>query len=131
VLTLHTFGMMLLTGASSALNLRLLGIAPRIPLASLRALVPMMWVGFWINLITGSLLFASEATTKGSSPTFFVKMAFVVTGVATIRLISREVYGRGDNPPVVTRSARNLAMVSMAAWVAAITAGRLLAYVVT
>ena len=121
--------MMLLTGASSALNLRLLGIAPRIPLSSLRSLVPTMWVGFWINLITGSMLFASEATTKGSAPMFFVKMGFVVIGVASIRLISREVYG-GSGEPVVTGTARKLAMVSMAAWVAAITAGRLLAYVV-
>lgn len=123
--------MMLLTGASSALNLRLLGVASRIPLASLRALVPMMWAGFWINLITGSMLFASEATTKGSSPTFFLKMGFVVTGVVTIRLISREVYGPDGEPPVVTRTARNLAVLSMVTWVAAITAGRLLAYVVT
>jgi len=123
--------MMLLTGASSALNLRLLGIAPRIPLASIRALVPMMWAGFWINLVTGSMLFASEATTKGSSPTFFLKMVFVVTGVVTIRLISREVYGRGGEPAAVTRTARRLALLSTATWVAAITAGRLLAYVVT
>jgi hypothetical protein len=122
--------MMLLTGASSALNLRLLGIAPRIPLASIRALVPLMWAGFWINLITGSMLFASEATTKGSSPTFFLKMGFVFVGVATIRLISREVYGRGGEPAVVTRTARRLAVLSIATWVAAITAGRLLAYVV-
>jgi hypothetical protein len=122
--------MMLLTGASSALNLRVLGIAPGIPLSSLRSLVPTMWVGFWINLITGSMLFASEATTKGSAPMFFLKMAFVVIGVVSIRLISREVY-RGGAEPVVTGAARKLAMLSMAAWVAAITAGRLLAYVVT
>jgi len=122
--------MMLLAGASSALNLRLLGMAPRIPLASLRGLVPMMWVGFWINLISGSMLFVAEATTKGTAPMFVVKMGFVVVGVVTIRLISREVYG-GRPEPVVTGAARNLAFVSMAAWVAAITAGRLLAYVVT
>jgi len=121
--------MMLLTGASSALNLRLLGVAPRIPLASLRGLVPMMWAGFWLNLITGSMLFAAEATTKGTAPMFFVKMGFVLVGVATIRLIAREVYGRASEPAVTT-TARNLAVVSMVAWVVAITAGRLLAYVV-
>ena len=75
------------------------------------------------------MLFASEATTKGTAPMFFVKMGFVVIGVVTIRLITREVYGQKAEP-VVTVTARNLAVVSMVAWVAAITAGRLLAYVV-
>src|SRR5439155_4666643 len=102
-----------------------------IPLASLRPLFPLMWGGFWLNLVTGSMLFASEATSKGSTPMFFVKLGFVAVGVATLVLIKREVYGHdGVDAAAVTRQARTLAVVSLAAWIAAITAGRLLAYVV-
>ena len=123
--------MMLLTGASIALDLRLLGIAPGIPLAALRSLFPLMWTGFWINLVTGSMLFASEATSKGSTPMFFVKLGFVAVGVVTVVKIRRELYGSGSGPAAETnQSARILAIVSLAAWIAAITAGRLLAYVV-
>lgn len=120
---------MTLAGASTALDLRLLGIAPGIPLASLRALFPLMWSGFWLNLITGSMLFAAEATSKGSTPLFFLKLGFVAIGVTTVVLIRREVYGRNPDASLVSRAARNLAIVSLVAWLGAMTAGRLLAYV--
>jgi len=123
--------MMLLAGASAVLDLRLLGIAPGIPLAALRSLFPLMWAGFWVNLVTGSMLFASEATSKGSTPLFFFKLGCVAVGVATLLLIRREVYGGSAEPAGVSITARHLAVVSLAAWMAAITAGRLLAYVAT
>src|SRR5262245_20988645 len=91
VLTLHTMGMMLLAGASAALDMRLLGVARQIPLSMLRPLFPMMWGGFWLNLVTGSMLFVSDATTKGTMPLFFAKMLFVAIGVVTTLRIRREV----------------------------------------
>ena len=123
--------MMLLTGASAALDLRLLGMASRIPLTALRPLFPLMWVGFWLNLVTGSMLFASEATSKGSTPMFFFKLGFVAIGAVSITWIRREVYGNRPEPAAVSSTARRLAVLSLAAWIAAITAGRLLAYVAT
>ena len=117
VLTLHTFGMGLLAGANMALDLRLLGIARRIPLGVLRLLFPLMWSGFWVNAVTGSMLFAANATTRGTSVLFLMKMSFVALGVVTIVLLKR-------NPTKL------LAVASLVLWLAAITAGRLLAYVV-
>ena len=122
---------MLLAGASAALDLRVLGIASRIPLAELRSLFPLMWAGFWLNLVTGSMLFASEATSKGSTPMFFFKLAFVAVGVATIVMIRGELYGKNKQAADVSAAARRLAGLSLVAWIAAITAGRLLAYVGT
>ena len=130
VLTLHTLGMMVLAGASAALDLRLLGIGGRIPLGSLRPLFPLMWGGFWLNLVTGSMLFIADATTKGTMPMFFVKLAFVAAGTATVVLIRREVYGADPEPSSVSGAGRLLAVASLGAWMSAITAGRLLAYVV-
>ena len=129
VLTLHTLGMMVLTGASVALDLRLLGVARQIPILALQSLFPLMWGGFWLNLVTGSMLFVSDATTKGTMPMFFAKLLFVAIGVATMVLIRREVYGRNADPIQGSATARFLAIASIAAWTFAITAGRLLAYV--
>jgi hypothetical protein len=123
--------MMLLAGASAVLDLRLLGIAPGIPLASLRTLFPLMWAGFWLNLVTGSMLFVAEATSKGSTPLFFMKLGFVAVGVTTLRLIQQRMAAHDLDQAAARGSARTLAIVSLAAWVAAITAGRLLAYVAT
>ena len=115
VLTLHTFGMGVLAGASMAFDLRLLGIARRIPLNVLRLLFPLMWSGFWVNAVTGSMLFAANATTRGTSVLFLMKMSFVALGVVTVVLLKR-------NPTKL------LAVASLVLWLAAITAGRLLAY---
>ena len=129
ILTLHTFGMGVLVGASALLDLRLLGVGRTMPLGPLQSLFRIMWAGFWLNLVTGSMLFAADATSRGTQWLFFVKMLFVIIGVVTMVLIRRRVYAGPAEPTVVSSSVRGLAVVSLVAWVAAITAGRLLAYV--
>ena len=129
IITLHTFGMGVLVGANAVLDLRLLGVARGIPLGSMQTLFTVMWAGFWLNLVTGSILFAADATTRGPSVLFWAKIAFVAVGVLTMVRIRRDVYGAGADPVVISSTAKRLAVVSLLAWVAAITSGRLLAYV--
>jgi hypothetical protein len=128
ILTLHTFGLGLLVGASLVVDLRLLGIGRRLALAPLRPLFSVMWGGFWLNAITGSMLFAADATGRGTSALFLTKLLFVAVGVATMVLIRRAVF---DAPQAAAAAAppRLLAILSLAAWASAITTGRLLAYV--
>lgn len=125
VLTLHTFGLGLLVGAAVVVNLRLLGIGWRAPLASFQSLFPLMWIGFWLNAITGTMLFMAQASVRGTSTFFLAKMIFVAIGVYSTMMIRRRVF---DAPPDAVVPARSLAMVSIVAWTAAITTGRLLAY---
>jgi hypothetical protein len=128
ILTLHTFGLTLLVGAATIINLRLLGVGRRMPLAPFRTLITIMWGGFWLNLVTGSLLFAADATARGTSAFFLMKLVFVGIGIASTILIQRSVFG--DRPEAsATASPKLLALVSIAAWTAAVTTGRLLAYV--
>lgn len=129
ILTLHTFGLMLLVGASVVLDLRLLGVASRIPLGPMRALFPIMWAGFWINAVTGALLFAADASAKASSVLFLAKLSFVAVGVMTLVLIRRSLYSVDAAPATANSATRRLAVASILAWTAAVTAGRLLAYV--
>ena len=128
VLTLHTLGMGVLAGASAAFDLRLLGIARPIPLNALRILFPVMWSGFWVNALTGSMLFAANATTRATSALFILKLCFVALGVATIVLLKRHVYDAPPGARSVSPRAGLLAVASLLMWLAAITAGRLLAY---
>ena len=129
VLTSHTFGMAVLVGASTVLNLRVLGVVGSIPFAPLRMLFPVIWAGFGLNLVTGTLLFAADATSRGTQWMFFVKMLFVAVGVTTVVLVKRQVYDAKTEPVVVSGAAKRLAILSLVAWVVAITSGRLLAYV--
>jgi hypothetical protein len=131
IITLHTFGMGVLVGASSVVDLRILGVARGIPLGSMRTLFRIMWFGFWLNLVTGTILFMADATTRGTSWLYLIKMLVVGVGVATIVLLRRNLYGEDDAvaAPVINSAAKRLAVVSLAMWLAATLTGRLLAYV--
>jgi hypothetical protein len=129
VLTLHTFGMMVLVGACAVLDLRVLGFGRGIPLGSMQTLFRVMWGGFWLNLVTGSMLFVADATKRGTSTIFMVKLSLIALGVITIVLIKRDLYGKGPDPVTASGTARFLAIASLLVWSAAITAGRLLAYI--
>jgi hypothetical protein len=130
VLTLHTTGMAVLVGASWLLDLRLLGINRNVPLSAYRWVFRAVAISLVLNLITGVLLFMKNATTWGTALPFLMKMVFVVCSAATILPIRKYVLSRNDASEEVTSNIRMLAIVSIAAWTAAVTAGRLLAYLV-
>jgi hypothetical protein len=123
VLFLHTVGF-----AMSVVDLRLLGFPRRLPIAPLNRFFPIVWGGFWINAISGTVLLAADATTKFTNPMFGIKMAFVALAVADTILIRRVVF-RGRN---VERSpspaGKFLAIASLVLWFGAITAARLMTY---
>jgi len=133
ILTLHTMGMAVLVGASWVLDLRLLGMSRHIPLSAFSWVFPAVTIGLVVNLLTGVMLFTKAATTWGSSVPFLIKMGLVIVSVATVFPLRKYVLGAaGDGVPVAIAapgSARRLAIVSIFAWTAAVTAGRLLAYI--
>jgi len=129
ILTLHTMGLGLLVGAAAVLDLRLLGMGGRMPLGPMRDLFRLMWIGFIINAVTGTLLFAADAVRRGASLFFLAKLVLVALGVVTMVLIKRNVFGPDADPVRPSAAAKRLAIASLLIWSAAITAGRLLAYV--
>ena len=58
VLTFHTIGLAVLVGANVAFDLRLLGFGSSLAMDDLRPLFRAMWVGFWVNAISGVMLLA-------------------------------------------------------------------------
>src|SRR5687768_9649830 len=137
VLTLHTAGLAVLVGACWVLNLRLLGINRHVPLSAFRWVFPVIAIGLTVNIVTGVLLFVKNASTWGTALPFFVKMFLVAASVATLVPIRAHVL-RGDDPSAVPAgsarakagSVRLWAVASILFWSAAVTAGRLLAYLV-
>ena len=130
ILLMHTYGMAVLVGVIAGIDLKILGLVPAMPLAPLRRLFPLVWLAFWVNAITGTMLLAADATTKMTNPDFGIKMAFIVLAVVAQRMIEARVFG---DPEVDQRpfssSAKMLAVMSLVCWLGAIVAGRLLAYV--
>ena len=80
--------------------------------------------------MTGALLFAQRATTWGTSIPFLIKMGLVIASVATLLPLRAHVFRSDAEQREVSGRARLLAIASILAWSGAITAGRLLAYLV-
>jgi len=130
VLMLHTVGLALLVGLNAAFDLRLLGVGRGVPLDALETWFPVMWIGFWLNLVTGVLLFATDPIRLGTTTIFFSKLAIVVAGVILIPLLRRAVYGRvAGQAPAIPPLAKVYALLSLVLWTAAIVTGRFMAYV--
>jgi hypothetical protein len=130
VLMLHTVGLGVLVGANAVIDFRLLGLAPRLPIASVAPLYRFMWAGFAVNATTGAMLFASDATTKVGQPVFYVKLTLIVMALLVTAMIRRAVErGRASaDAGASLQPGRRLAAVSLLLWAGAIAAGRLMAY---
>lgn len=130
ILLMHTYGMGIMVGIIAGIDLRILGLMPALPLAPLQRLLPIVWIAFWVNAVTGTMLLVADASTKLTNPDFGVKMAFIVLAVINQRMIQKRVFGdpEVDSRPF-TSAAKRLASVSLVCWLGAITAGRLLAYI--
>lgn len=128
-LFLHTLGMSVVAGVSSLIDLVLLGLWPKTAVKPLEKLYPLIWAGFWLNAVTGTVLLIGDAVSKLTNWDFYVKMFFVFAGTYLIYIMRPRVFGdpQLDKGPV-SADAKRLAWLSLICWFCAITAGRLLAY---
>src|SRR5437868_4077693 len=126
VLLIHTIGMGLVVGVNAGINLRILGIAPKLPLAPMEKYFPILWTGFWMNAITGVVLVAQDASTKLTNADFYVKMVFIALAVINVQMLRKRVFRDPlvDKQPPST-NVKVLAVTSLIFWLGAITAGRL------
>jgi hypothetical protein len=130
ILFLHTFGLAIVVGFSTAIDLRLLGAASRMSVTAIRPLFRFVWLGFCVNALSGAMLFAADAPRKAENPLFELKLALVAIGVAVMAVIQRRLLQAESG--VSRRDSyfgfRMLAIASLLIWAAAIAAGRLIAY---
>ena len=132
VLFLHTAGLALLVGFSVVIDLRILGVAADMPIAPVRRFFPFMIVGFWISALSGAALLIADASTMLLNPIFILKMVLVALGVVNIQVIRRKLFRDPDlDTKPVPMIGKALATTSLLFWIAAITAGRLTAYLGT
>jgi hypothetical protein len=129
-LVCHALGMAAVVGLSAPVALRVLGVASKLPLTPMEKFFPFMYGGFWVNAVSGVLLFVAYPTQAVKNPGFYIKMGGVVLAVLTLRRLKQVVF---DNRATIERlpqppNARMLAGALLFFWWGAILAGRLLAY---
>jgi hypothetical protein len=128
ILTLHTLGMGFLAGGSTAIDLRVLGFAPQIPLKTLVRFFPLLWLAFIVNAASGLLLLIGYPTKALTNPVFYIKLALIGLAVALVQRVGAVLRSPTVDRRPVGAIGKLLALASILAWVAVITAGRLLAY---
>jgi hypothetical protein len=128
--TIHFFGLSLLVGTIVLFDLRLLGLAKRIPVAALHRLIPWGLLGFAINATTGAAFLMTEPDQYIYNPAFHLKMLFIVTAGVNALAFYLTSYRRATAAGAleVPRPARAIALVSLCLWIAVIVCGRLLTF---
>jgi hypothetical protein len=129
--SLHFLGLTVLIGTIGAFDLRLLGVGARIPIAAMHRLIPFGIAGFVLNATTGAMFVLTEPDQYIYNVSFHFKLLFLlVAGInaGSFYLTSyRDVCGAGLAYRAPAR-AKAIAAISLCAWMAVITCGRLLTF---
>ena len=129
----HVLGVGSLFGSILVLDLRLIGLWRRLPLAPLAsATIPVATTGVALALMTGVLLLATNATEYTGNPYLLVKFPAIAIGLVNVFVLSRttawRVRGERDLSARETGQLRVLGGISLLSWLTAVSAGRLIAY---
>ena len=130
---LHFVGLALLFGVVGALDLRMLGMAKRLPLAVLHRLVPWATFGFGLCLVTGVTFFVGEPLQYIENGVFWLKLLFIaLAGLNVLAFYGTGVYravehlGPGEDAP---QSAKAIAALSLVLWLGVMFWGRMLPFI--
>lgn len=128
--TLHTLGMALLFGSLALVNLRILGYKPELPIVGTLDLLPLAWLGFTVNLVSGLALFISDAVYFWSSIAFKVKLGLILLAGINTFVLGQTAFrqARVDSAFVPGAASKGFAASSLVFWLGAIMLGRLVAY---
>lgn len=119
-------GIALLVGAIVVLDLRLLGAWRRVPVAMLGPpAVAVASAGLGIALVTGPLLLIVQASEYVANPFLYIKFGAILLGIANVAALRLADDWRDENPG---RWRAVAGLVSLLAWLTALTAGRMIAY---
>src|SRR5260370_30926517 len=93
----HVLAIVLVVGTISIVDLRLLGLASRnrAVTALMREVLPYTWAALLVALITGSLLFSSNATKY--APNFYFEAKMALLAIAACNMAAFPAIGGGAN----------------------------------
>lgn len=131
--TLHLFGIVVLVGTSTVFDLRLLGwMMRRERVSEVGAwLLPWAWAGFAVQVVTGALLFSSEAVKVYGNPAFRLKMLLILlVGVNALifHLTAYRKVAAWDEGEAAPAGAKVAGAVSILLWLGVVAAGRFIGF---
>ena len=123
---IHLLGLVTLVGAIGILDLRIMGLFRKLPVAELsRALTPIAIGGLILMVPSGFTMFAADAGPLFRSDTFRWKMGLLALALANAAAF-RVLWPRLEGAPPL--AARAMALISIGLWLWIGALGRLIAY---
>lgn len=130
--SVHSLALSVMIWPAAILDLRLLGLfMKRRPVSTVAAqFLPWVWTGFIVMILSGSVLFASEAVKCYNSPFFRVKVTLLAVAGLNALLFHYtvfpdvEAWDKGGTP----WRAKVAGACSLAIWIGVVAMGRALAY---
>jgi len=128
----HVLGLAGFAAAVTIMDVRLLGGFPQLPVRPFVARWRRVAVAaFLVQVVSGVMLFAAEASAIAANPVFLVKLLLIAVGLANVavfELAMRPHLADGPAGTPLPAGARFAAALSLAAWLGTAAAGRLIAY---
>jgi len=134
--SIHVFGLALIFGTITIVDLRLLGVASaHRPFSRIASdILKWTWTAFAITVLTGALMFITNAPVYYHNSYFRAKMLLLaLSGINMLAFeltTGRRVH-RWDTASPTPRSARLAAALSLTMWIAIIFLGRLVGFTTT
>jgi hypothetical protein len=129
--SVHFIGLTLLVGTIFLFDLRLLGLARRIPIGALHKLVPWGVGGFLLTAASGMLFLLAEPDQYIYNPAFHWKVVFMMAAglnAGSFYLVAYRRTASPGAPDEAPRVAKAIAVASLCLWIGVIVAGRLLTF---
>lgn len=130
----HILGISTLFGSVLLLDLRLLGLWRRVPIASIiRPTVPLAAIGFVLAVTSGVMMLSFNTTEYHGNPFLYIKLPVIVLGLINIAIIQRlAAWRRAAAGAMAAPGDRGvLAMaggVSLLIWLTVVGCGRMIGY---
>jgi hypothetical protein len=124
---LHVLGAALVVGSIAVFDLKVLADRGRQVWQVGRFAIPLAAAGLAVQIPTGLVLLAVEARSLGTNPAFYAKIAFIALGLANVALFHAR-FGRILRKDALPPDAQVFAVISLLAWILALLAGRMIAY---
>jgi len=124
---LHVLGAALVVGSIAVFDLKVIVEHGKQAWQVGRYAIPLAAAGLALQVPTGALLLAVEARALGINPAFYAKLVFIAVGLVNVALFHGR-FGGALHGGTVPQEARIYAVISLAAWVLTLLAGRMIAY---
>jgi uncharacterized membrane protein len=131
--SIHSLGLAAMLWPAAILDLRLLGVLMRRrPVSTVAAqFLPWVWIGFTVMILSGAVLFSSEAVKCYNSPFFRIKVILIALAGFNALIFHKTVlrdiavWDKSENTHWRARLAGGC---SLAVWIGVVAMGRALAY---